>query len=123
MLFYFFVALVLSFVGSLPFGMINMAVAYMAIQKGVKAGIWMGAGAALVEFFQVYIALKFTWLFAEGGVLGNVFHIVATLVFFIAGLTAQTSSNFMESLQNLSLVASKIKQITKKMFEFRFARS
>ncbi|MEO1259968.1 MAG: LysE family transporter [Bacteroidota bacterium] len=82
----FFIALFLSFIGSLPFGMINMAVAHTAIQKGVRAGIFLGMGAALVELFQVFIALKFTWLFAEGGVFGQIIQIVSMIVFFVAGI-------------------------------------
>lgn len=86
MLITFFIALFLSFIGSLPFGMINMAVANTAIQKGVRAGIYMGLGAALVELFQVYIALKFSWLFEEGGVFGNAIQVIAMIVFFVAGI-------------------------------------
>lgn len=82
----FLIALFLSFIGSLPFGMINMAVAHTAIQKGIKAGISLGMGAALVELFQVFIALKFTGLFQAGGFLGNAIQIIATIVFFAAGI-------------------------------------
>lgn len=82
----FLIAFGLSFIGSLPFGMINMAVAHTAINKGVKAGIIMGLGAVIIEFFQVFIALKFTWLFAEGGTVGNVLQIIATAIFFAAGI-------------------------------------
>lgn len=82
----FLIALFLSFIGSLPFGMINMAVAHTAIQKGMRAGIYMGMGAALVELLQVFIALKFTWLFEEGGLFGNMIQIIAIVVFFSAGI-------------------------------------
>lgn len=81
----FLIAFALSFIGSLPFGIINMAVAHNAINKGVRAGIVMGLGAALIEFFQVLVALKFTWLFAEGGVVGQALQLVAMVVFFAAG--------------------------------------
>ncbi len=86
MLFTFLIALFLSFIGSLPFGMINMAVANTAVKKGIRAGIFMGLGAAMVEFFQVFIALKFTWLFEAEGLLGEIIQIVATAVFFAAGI-------------------------------------
>ena len=82
----FLIALFLSFIGSLPFGMINMAVAHTAIHKGIRAGIFLGMGAALVELFQVFIALKFTWLFAEGGMFGQLIQIIAIIVFFVAGI-------------------------------------
>ncbi|MEZ4952656.1 MAG: LysE family transporter [Saprospiraceae bacterium] len=111
MLITFFIALFLSFIGSLPFGMINMAVANTAIQKGVRAGIFMGLGAALVELFQVYIALKFSWLFEEGGVFGNTIQVIAIVVFFIAGIYflffAKTKSKFIEN-----------KTLTKRRHEF-----
>ena len=82
----FFIGFALSFIGSLPFGMINMAVAHEAIHKGIKAGIIMAFGAALIELVQVFIALKFTWLFEEGGALSNVIYAVAITVFFGAGI-------------------------------------
>ncbi len=82
----FFIAIFLSFIGSLPFGMINMAVAHTAIQKGIKAAIWVGLGAAFVELFQVLVALKCTWLFEGGGTFSNVFQIVAICIFFMAGI-------------------------------------
>lgn len=63
-----------------------MAVAHTAINKGVKAGVIMSFGAAIIEFFQVWIALKFTWLFAEGGAIGNILQIIAAVVFFVAGI-------------------------------------
>lgn len=101
MLITFFIALFLSFIGSLPFGMINMAVANTAIQKGVRAGIFMGLGAALVELFQVYIALKFSWLFEEGGVFGNTIQLIAIIVFFTAGIYflffAKAKNKFIEN--------------------------
>lgn len=62
---HFFIALGLSFIGSLPFGMINMTVAHTAIRKGMQAAIFTALGAALVELIQVFIALKFTWLLTK----------------------------------------------------------
>lgn len=66
--------------------MINMAVAHTAIQKGFKAGVWMGMGAALVELIQVFVALKFTSIFQEGGAFETVFQISATIIFFVAAI-------------------------------------
>ena len=48
-----------SFLGTIPFGTINVSITEAAIQRGVKVGIFMGIGAAIVEFFQSYIALAF----------------------------------------------------------------
>ena len=66
--------------------MINMATAYTAIQKGVRPALVLAAGAASVEFVQVFIALKFTWLFTENATAERVFQVVATLVFFGAAI-------------------------------------
>lgn len=85
-LIHFAIAYGLSFIGSLPFGMINMTVAYTAIQKGMRYAIWTAAGAALIEFIQVFIALKFTWLFSENAGVERIFQIIATIVFFIGGI-------------------------------------
>jgi threonine/homoserine/homoserine lactone efflux protein len=48
-----------SFLGTIPFGTINVSITEAAIKKGVKVGIFMGMGASFVEFFQSYIALAF----------------------------------------------------------------
>ena len=83
---HFLMAFGLSFIGSLPFGMINMMVAHTAIRKGLKFAVWAAAGAALVELFQVFVALKFTWLFTENAEVGRTFQVIATVVFFAAGI-------------------------------------
>lgn len=83
---HFLIALGLSFIGSLPFGMINMTVAHTAIRKGLHFALFTAAGAALVELVQVFVALKFTWLFNENAGVERIFQIIATVVFFIGGI-------------------------------------
>lgn len=46
----------LSFVGSLPPGLISLAVAQTSIQRGVQAAFWLAVGAAGAEFFQAWLA-------------------------------------------------------------------
>ena len=48
-----------GFLGTLPFGTINVSIAEMAIQRGTRVAISMAVGAAFIEFFQSYIALSF----------------------------------------------------------------
>ncbi|MFQ5448797.1 MAG: LysE family translocator [Saprospiraceae bacterium] len=76
----------LSFIGSLPFGIINMTVAHTAIRKGVSRALWMAFGAVLVEFVQVFIALKFTWLFTGSAGIERIMQAVAAAVFLVAGI-------------------------------------
>jgi threonine/homoserine/homoserine lactone efflux protein len=83
---HFIIAYALSFIGSLPFGMINMAVAHTAIRRGLPPAVWMGLGASLVELVQVFVALKFTWLFDENPTVEQVFQVVAAIVFFAGGV-------------------------------------
>jgi len=51
--------LLLSFVGSMPPGMINLTVAKAAIDRGLRRALWIGLGAALVESLQAWLALQF----------------------------------------------------------------
>jgi len=55
----------LSFIGSLPLGVINLSVAETTVNKGVKPAIWLAIGAALIEFVQAFVAVKFTNLFND----------------------------------------------------------
>jgi len=56
---HFFWGWLCSFLGTIPFGTINVSIAEASIRRGVRAGIAMGVGASFVEFFQSYIALSF----------------------------------------------------------------
>lgn len=48
-----------GFFGTLPFGTINVSIAEAAIQRGIRVAISMAVGAAVIEFFQAYVALTF----------------------------------------------------------------
>lgn len=77
-----FIGFGLSFIGSIPFGIINITVADTAINKGLKAGLWVGFGAAIVEFFQSFIAVKFADVFLSNPSIDWYFNVIATLIFF-----------------------------------------
>lgn len=100
----------LSFVGSLPFGIINMTVANAALRRGLGAALMVATGAAFIEFFQVFVAVKFTWLFTDGGSLEAYLHWIAMGVFFLAGLyflffakskPVQTDADRTHSMRNM----------------------
>ncbi len=76
----------LSFIGSLPFGIINMGVARTAIHKGMIRAGFMAAGAVIIEFLQVFVALKFTWLFDNNLSVEKWLKVIAIVVFLIAGV-------------------------------------
>ncbi|MEY3051583.1 MAG: hypothetical protein RLY31_1368 [Bacteroidota bacterium] len=65
--------------------MINMMVAQTAIRKGLRYAVWAAFGAASVEFFQVFIAIKFTWLFTDHPGVERIFQWIAATAFLLAG--------------------------------------
>lgn len=80
------IGFVLSFIGSLPLGMINLTVAETSIQKGKQAAILVAIGAALIEFGQAFIAVKFTHLFTDSPIVDTVIHVVAIPIFLGLGI-------------------------------------
>lgn len=85
LLYYFFVSFIISFLGSLPIGLISLTVVQRTIAKGKHAGLMIAAGATIMEFVYTFIALKSLDLFAENLELGNYIKIISTIVFFIIG--------------------------------------
>lgn len=79
----FFLGLVLSFIGSLPFGIINTSVAETTVRKGLRPGLLLGAGASVVEFFQAALSLFLIDLFVRHSQLEKIFNLVALGVFLL----------------------------------------
>lgn len=48
-----------AFIGIIPPGLINMTAAKINLKEGKKNALWFVAGAVLVIFFQVYVAVLF----------------------------------------------------------------
>jgi len=49
-----------SFVGMLPPGMLNMTTIGLSIKKGFYPAFWFAVGAALIEFFQSLLVIKYS---------------------------------------------------------------
>lgn len=77
----FLLAAIVSFFAALPFGMINMAVADVAMRKGMRPAIMFVIGASIIEFFQGVIATKFSYLFVGDKQVGNAIQWIAVGVF------------------------------------------
>ncbi|MDX1476667.1 MAG: LysE family transporter [Saprospiraceae bacterium] len=71
-LIHFGLGMILSFIGSIPFGTINVATAETAIRQGFRASVWVAIGAALIEWIQALISLKFARILADSPVIGQV---------------------------------------------------
>ena len=76
----------MSFVGSLPLGMINLTVAETAMRKGFRVAIPIAAGASLVELVQVLIAVKFAQFFSDNPQVETFIQWIAIVVFLGLGL-------------------------------------
>lgn len=83
---HFLIAVLISFAGSLPFGMVNMSVAHTAIRKGMGPAMFMAAGVSLVELIQAFVALEFTSLFNENTQIERMFQLIAMVAFFSGGI-------------------------------------
>jgi threonine/homoserine/homoserine lactone efflux protein len=59
----FFSTLLISFIGSLPFGPINLVMIDTTLKNGLRTSVWFALAAALVEMPQAFVALQgSTWL-------------------------------------------------------------
>ncbi|MEM1322643.1 MAG: LysE family transporter [Bacteroidota bacterium] len=76
----------LSFIGSLPIGMINMTVAETTIRKGMKAGLIIALGASLVELLQALVAIKFSSIFTSNPDIGQFIQWIAVPILLGLGL-------------------------------------
>lgn len=52
-----YTGLLISFIGTLPLGTLNVLAAQMAVDEGVKPAIWFSLGALLVEMIYVRLSL------------------------------------------------------------------
>ena len=86
LLIHFFLGLVISFVGSLPPGVINMQVMHTTLRKSFRTGMAVAAGASFFEFFQSYIAIFFSKLLLSDNDLYAILQYSIIPVFLILGL-------------------------------------
>ncbi|GIV32511.1 MAG: hypothetical protein KatS3mg031_0046 [Chitinophagales bacterium] len=87
MLFNHFIAgLIISFVGTLPPGMISLTVINTTVKKSVRQGILVAAGASFLEFFQAFAAVFFSRFLTHSEVIKTIINYSAAPVFAGLGL-------------------------------------
>jgi len=90
---YFFVAFVLSAIGSMPIGLITLTVAQKTIEKGKRAGWQLAVGATIMEFVYTAIALYgLDYLSIETSWKGYI-QLISIVLFFILGIYFWTKKN------------------------------
>ena len=82
---HFFWGWICSFFGTIPFGTINVSIAEASIRRGVRAGVAMGIGASLVEFFQSYIALSFFNILSTNPAMEKTIIVTCIPIFLVVG--------------------------------------
>src|SRR5690606_34852812 len=78
--------IVLSFLGSIPFGTINVTVIESAISRGFRTALHVIFGAAIIEFVQALIALKFSGLITRSPLTEQVLFWISIPIFIGLGI-------------------------------------
>lgn len=83
---YFIIALVLSFLGSLPIGLITLTITQKTIQNGRHSGLMIALGATVMEFVYTFIALLSLDFLTKNTAIGTYIKIFAIVVFLGMGI-------------------------------------
>ncbi len=83
---YFIVALILSFLGTVPIGLITLTITQKTIQNGRQSGIMIAIGATVMEFIYTYVALISLDFFSKSTIISDYIKIFSTVVFFSLGI-------------------------------------
>ncbi len=81
-----FIGAALSFIGSLPPGIISLTVAETTLRKGMSSALILSAGASFVEFLQSFIAIRFAEWLNQNGIVGSIIEILAIPIFLGIGI-------------------------------------
>lgn len=81
----FIIALVVSFLGSIPPGSINISVMQYAMQNKKVAALYFALAVSLVEFVYAGFAVKFQFLLTQNTFYNNFFQILSCIVLIILG--------------------------------------
>jgi threonine/homoserine/homoserine lactone efflux protein len=74
--------MVISFLGSLPLGTLNIAATSISLQQGVRAGLFFAFGSLIVEFICVRIALHLLSRLTKSIKVFNAFKWITVLLLF-----------------------------------------
>lgn len=82
----FFTSFIISFVGSLQPGPVNLAVLSSSIQKKYKHALWVSVGGSWPEFAFCFIALKAAQLVTHAKQYFDYYQIIITITFYVLGI-------------------------------------
>src|SRR5215470_704148 len=80
-----FWGMLVSFLGSLPLGTMNVTVTQLSVSVGIKAGFLFAAGSMIVEVIIVRIALvTMKWLATQHRIFSLLEYITTSVILFLA---------------------------------------
>lgn len=82
----FLIAFGISFLGSIPVGVLNLTIVDIGLRKSLYQVVLFALAVSLVEYAQGFLALKFSSLFETNQNLELYIDLFATPVFFILGI-------------------------------------
>lgn len=82
----FLAGLTVSFLGSLPIGVLNVTVVNISLSKGLKSAFYFALACALIEMFYSYLAVHMTLAIFDFAIYRVPIRIVSTIVLIIAGI-------------------------------------
>lgn len=83
---YFFIAFGLSFLGTLPIGLITLSITQRTIQNGKRSGVMIALGATIMEFIYTVVALISLDFFSQNNDTSNYIKYAATFIFLALGI-------------------------------------
>ena len=82
----FFIGLVISFMGSVPPGSINLTALQLSLVGRKKSAVYFSLAAVIVEFFYACIAVNFQILLTKNTVISSQFQIVTAIALVALGM-------------------------------------
>lgn len=82
----FLTAFIISFVGSIPVGVLNLTIVDIGLRKSFYQVFLFALAVSFVEYGQGFVALKFSSLFETNPDLSFYIDLISTPVFFILGI-------------------------------------
>ena len=82
----FIAGFIVSFLGTLPIGVLNVTIMEVSLKKGMQSAIYFAMACALVELFYSYISVQLTRSIADFPALGTITESVASITLFVMGI-------------------------------------
>jgi threonine/homoserine/homoserine lactone efflux protein len=96
MFWHFFIGFIVSFLGSIPLGTVNLAVIQTSVTINFRAGFYFALGATLIELVYSAIAVKFIATLMNNTTIDLTIQIISIPAFLILGIIYYKKQNSTE---------------------------